>query len=357
MRMSDILRGGQWEEERFPKKKPLFPVEEKPLAPPPVPKEPPPLQMRPKEPEAPPKIPAQALYNDLLEFVKTRLFIDAETPREVTGADIQSTIEPLLDRVADEAGELIYLAVTRSTPEYYLHAHAVNVAILSLRLGVALGYTREELLTLGVGALLHDIGMIRVMDIAQKKEPLTPEERKKITQHPQYSVDILKETKDLTTVSLEIIGSVHERYNGTGYPQGVGGSQLSEQAQVVAITDVYEALTHSRSYRDKLLPYEALKEILKTKELFHPKVLKTFIQYITVYPIGCWVQLSTGEIGQVVAVSADLPLRPTLKILYDNQMRALKPEKLLNLTQHSTLYIKRVLDEKELQQKKEKGLF
>ena len=354
MRMSDILRGGgEWGKEE---KKTLFPIEKRPLEPLPPPKAPPaPLQMRPKEPEGPPKVPAEVLYNALLDFVKTKLFIESPTPREVTAKEIQTRIEPLLDRLADETGELMYLAVTRSTPEYYLHAHAVNVTILSLRLGVALGYGREELLTLGMGALLHDIGMIKVINLAQKKELLTSEERRTIEQHTRYSVDILKEIKDLSSASLEIAETAHERINGTGYPQGIGGSQLSEAAQIVAITDVYEALTHSRSYRDKLLPYEALKEILKTKELFHPKVLKTFVQYITVYPIGCWVELSTGEIGQVVNVSTDLPLRPNLKIMYDHQLRPVSPEKLLDLKKHSTLYIKRVLDERELQRKKERG--
>lgn len=346
MRMSDILRGGFGKEET-PGKKPLEP----PVAPPQEP--PPPLQIRPKEPIAPPKIPAGTLYNNLLEFVETRLFVGGE--HQVSGLEIQAKIEPVVDRVTEEAWELMYLAVTRSTPDCYLHAHVVNVTILALRLGSALGYDREALLKLGVGALLHDIGMIRVIDIAQKKGPLTPEEFEEIKRHPQYSVDLLKEVKDLPSLCLNIIETVHERQNGKGYPHGLRGSELSEEAQIVTIVDVYEALTHVRSYRDKFLPYEALKEILKTKELFHPKILKTFVQYITVYPIGCWVELSTGEMGQVVNVNIDLPLRPTLKISYDDQMHPLKSEKQLNLAQHSTLYVKRVLDEKELGQKREKG--
>ena len=353
MRMSDILRP-DWGKGESPQKKPPSP--EKPLTPQPAPpKEPAPLQMRPKEPEGPPKVPTESLYNDLLEFVKGELFAKAREGQPIDALTIQKKIEPIVDRLKEESGELMYLAITRSTPEYYLHAHVVNVMILALLLGVGLGYERKDLLVLGMGALLHDVGMIKVMEIAQKKEALTAEEREEVKRHTQFGVDILKTIKDISSICLYIVENVHERHNGSGYPHGVIGSQLSEEAQIVAIVDVYEALTHVRSYRDKFLPYEALKEILKTKELFHPKVLKTFVQYITVYPIGCWVELSTGEVGQVVTVHVDLPLRPSLRIVYDSQMRSLKPEKRFDLAQHSTLYIKRVLDERELQEKKEKG--
>lgn len=346
MRMSEILRGG-FGKETPSEKKLLFTAEKTPLEPAPKKEVPPPS-------EAPPKVAAESLYHDLLKFVE-ELLTKAKEGRAIDGREIQQKVEPLLDRVMDPEEVLMYLATTRSTPEYYLYAHAVNVAILALRLGNALGYDRERLLTLGVGALLQDIGMVRVMDIAEKKEALTPEEWEEIRRHPQHSVDILKAISNLPSVCLYIAENAHERRNGSGYPQGLSGRQLSEEAQVVAIVDVYEALTHSRSYRNKLLPYEALKEILKNKELFDPRILKTFVQHITVYPVGCWVELSTDEVGRVFRVTPTLPLRPSVKLFFDSQMRPLHPEKELDLAQHSTLYVKRVLDEKELEEKKERG--
>ena len=295
---------------------------------------------------------SEALYQRFLNFAITEIFEKAKTEKFlIEGKKVQEAVAPIVDQIQKGDVMLLYFATIRSTPDYYLHAHAVNTSIFSIFLGASLGYDREALLILGIGALLHDLGMIKVMDVAQKKERLTPDERRVIEKHVQFNVDLLKNVSDLPQKCITITEMVHERHDGQGYPLGLLGEELSEESQIVALCDIYEALTHTRTYRDRLSPYEALKEILKEKDLFNPALLKLVLKQLTIYPMGCWVELSTGEQGQVIMTKPELPLRPTLKIFFDAQKKKLFVSKVIDLSQHTTLYVKRCLEEREIRGK------
>jgi len=141
----------------------------------------------------------------------------------------------------------------------------------------------------------------------------------------------------------------HERIKGTGYPEGLKDDQIHEYAKVVAIVDVYEALIHPRSYRDGTPPHEAIKELLKmnTSMLFEPKILKVFINRIGLYPVGCWVELNTGEIGKVIFSNEDSPLRPRVNIIFSHQKKKLPQPRLMDLAEHNNVYIKRSINPQE----------
>ena len=344
VRMSDILRRMGGEEDETPKK-----AKEKL---PESPRKESPLQFRDDV------LPAtqlgtessEAVYQRFLDFAVNEIFEKVKSGEfSIDGKKIKKNVEPIVERLLKGDSDLLYLATTRSTPDYYVYAHTVNTCIFAIALGISLGYSQETLVTLGMGALLHDLGMTKVMDLAQKKEKLSADEKRAVQKHVQFSMDLLKQVKDIPERCLSIAQNVHERYDGRGYPLGLAGGDLSEEAQIVALCDIYEALTHPRRYRDRLTPYESLKEILKGKELFNPLLLKLFIQELTIYPIGCWVELSTGEQGQVVQTSPTFPLRPTLKVFYDSQKRKLVAPKVIDLAKHATLFVKRSLDEKEIQ--------
>ena len=295
---------------------------------------------------------AEELYQKFLTFTIQEIFEKAKSESFfIEGRNIRAAVEPVVDVLQKGDAGLLYFATTHSTPDYYLHAHAVNTCIFSVALGVSLGYEREALITLAMGALLHDLGMIKVMDVAQVKRKLTIDEKQAIETHVRYNVDLLKSVQNLPEKCIVIAQTVHERPDGHGYPLGLPGEALSEEAQLVALCDIYEALTHPRSYRDRLSPYEALKEILKGKELFNQRLLKLILQQLTIFPIGCWVELSTGEQGQVIRTNPNAPLRPTLQLFFDNQKRKLTVPRLVDLKNHATLFVKRSLEQKEIQEK------
>lgn len=346
VRMSDILkRMGGGEEEDLPKKS-VVPIEERKES-----REDSSVQFR-KGILPTTQLSmedAEQLYDRFLKFAVEEIFEKVEAEDfAIEGKKIQEAVIPIVDFFLKGNNGLLYFATVRSTPDYYLHAHAVNACIYAIALGIAFGYEREALIPLAIGALLHDMGMVKVMDLAQQKRALSPEERKVIEKHVRFNVDFLKKVTDLPAKSILIAQHVHERYDGGGYPVGLSGKDLSEEAQIVALCDIYEALTHPRSYRDRLSPYDALKEILKGRDLFDPVFLKLFIQQLTIYPVGCWVELSTGEQGQVIQTAAGSPLRPTLKILFDSRKKRLAVPKVIHLSQHATLFVKKSLQEKEM---------
>jgi len=296
--------------------------------------------------------PSEVLYQRFLNFAITEIFEKAKAEKFlIEGKKVQEAVAPIVERIQKGDAMLLYFATIRSTPDYYLHAHAVNTCIFSVFFGASLGYEREALLILGVGALLHDLGMIKVMDVAQKKELLTSDERRVIEKHVQFNVDLLKNVSNLPQKCIAITEMVHERHDGQGYPLGLLGEELSEESQIVSLCDIYEALTHPRSYRDRFSPYEALKEILKGKDLFNPTLLRLVLKQLTIYPIGCWVELSTGEQGRVMMTKPELPLRPTLNISFNAQKKKLSVPKTIDLSQHTTLYVKRCLEEREIRGK------
>ncbi len=298
------------------------------------------------------KVSAEDLYQQALDMVKG--ILDKAAKDETIKADeIREMVEKLMDRIALGAEELIWF-VTKSTPDNYLYAHLVNVCILSIEIGLEVGYNKSKLSELGIAALLHDVGMIKVISIAQQSRGLRTEEYTEIKKHPLQGAEILERVRGLSTQAISVVQQQHERMNGKGYPRGLKSGEINEYAQIVAIVDVYEAMTHERPYRKRMLPYEALRGILASKDLFNLKMLKILLNKISVYPIGSWVELNTGEIGRVVKIDSNAPLRPTVNIIFNREEKRLEEAKSVNLTMHITLYIKRPLDESEIKDKIEK---
>ncbi len=329
---------------------PKSPEPEKPAPPPPD--VPPPLQFR------RPVIPmtqfgtedATALYERLLDQVTFEIFMpfrEGETPAGIE--NIRQGVASVAERLQKGDSSLLYLASTRATPDYYLHAHAVNNCILALWVGIGLGYSQEQLVSVGISALIHDVGMIPMYDMVKKATPLSPEERERLREHPDFSAKFLQGIRGIPEPCLRMVQSVHERYNGQGYPLGLKRSGISEESQCVAVCDVYAAMIHPRFHREGISPHGALKNLLKEREGFHPRVLKYFIQQVTLFPVGSWVELCTGAVGEVISTSPKLPLQPTVKVLFDWKKKLLDMPKVIDLSQEKTISVRRGLENSEIQ--------
>ncbi len=289
----------------------------------------------------------EEIYQELIALIKDVLAKGARN-KPIEGKEIVAKISRLVDQIALAGDELMGL-IGRSTPDNYLYGHSVNVCILSIGVGLGLGYNKSRLNELGVSSLLHDVGMIKVIDIAQQPRGLSKKEYEAIKEHPIYGVEILEKARDLTKVAIYVVHEQHERMTGAGYPRGLKDDEINEYARIVGLVDAYEAMTHPRPYRKKFLPYETAKEILKDKALFDPQVLKALIEQIGIYPVGSWVKLNTDEIGRVVRLTKAFPLRPTVNVIFGPDGRKLAEVKSVDLTRHLTLYIKKPLDNSELE--------
>lgn len=199
----------------------------------------------------------------------------------------------------------------------YVFQHCINVAVISLVIGIKLNLHKFDLIDLCIGAMLHDIGKVFIpMEILNKKGKLTNEEFEIMKQHTIKGYGYLKESSSLSITSMLVALQHHEKVCGQGYPYGKSREEISKFAKIVAIADVYDALTSDRPYRQALSPNEALEYIMANGEIqFEYKYVQVFTKVVVPYYIGTLVKLSDGDIAVVRRINFDVPLRPQVEII------------------------------------------
>lgn len=197
----------------------------------------------------------------------------------------------------------------------YTYQHSVNVGILAMVIGVAYGLKKQDIYNLGLSALLHDIGKVFIdKDILNKPGRLTDEEYEIMKKHPKLGYEYLKNNFHLPT--LVNLGSLdhHEKVDGTGYPNGKVGDEISLFGKIISLVDVYDALTSERPYRSALLPSEAVEYLMGgTDTYFDHEIIKIFTTVVAPYPLGTCIKLSNGYSGIVVENFPYASLRPKVK--------------------------------------------
>ncbi|MDY7032089.1 MAG: HD-GYP domain-containing protein, partial [Thermodesulfobacteriota bacterium] len=247
---------------------------------------------------------------------------------------------------------LYYRTMDTSEKQKPLVSHSVNVAIYAIKIGIGMKYEREQLIQLGIGALLHDIGMAKVSEeIVNKNGKLTEKEFVHVKKHPQYGYKLLlslgKEYEWLAEIALQ----EHEREGGQGYPRGLSGDDIIDHAKIIGLVSTYEALTHQRPYRNRFLPYDAIKKIIEEQRgFFASHIVRAMLTQLSVFPVNSCVRLNSNVIGKVVETTKDHPLRPTIQLLYDFQGRKVQNKKIIKLQDSPLLYIKDTLFENDLPQ-------
>ncbi|MFQ5790820.1 MAG: HD domain-containing phosphohydrolase, partial [Acidobacteriota bacterium] len=200
-----------------------------------------------------------------------------------------------------------------------LAAHHVNVAIFALALATGMGFSRDKLEGLAFLGLVHDLGMVMLPDsILYAPRTLTHAEFQLVTEHPRHTFEMLKACGREYEELAEAAYQEHEREKGQGYPRGLQGHQIHEFAKILGVADVYEACSHPRPYRKTFIPYDALQELIEMRgEHFHPRYIKALMNALTVYPLGSFVELNTGEVGRVVKTNHRNLMRPLVEILWN----------------------------------------
>ncbi|MDX1764114.1 MAG: HD-GYP domain-containing protein [bacterium] len=244
-------------------------------------------------------------------------------------------------RSMSEADRLYLKAVYTRHSSNDLVSHAVNVAIFALKIGMGLSYNENQLIRLGTVALLHDIGMAALDPaLIHKEGRLDKKEYEEMKRHPEYSYAMLSNLGPEYAWIGSVVRQEHERINGKGYPRGLAGDQIHEYAQIIGMVDYYEALTHTRPQRRRFLPYDAVKIVVEQeKGVFPPRLVKTLLKKISVFPLEGFVKLNTNETGKVIDTSEKRPLRPTVEILYDAEGQKLRSPKVVSLKDAPLLYI------------------
>ncbi|HSV30482.1 MAG TPA: HD-GYP domain-containing protein, partial [Atribacteraceae bacterium] len=243
----------------------------------------------------------------------------------VRGARVSlQTVTRLVDEIIDEIFSVkrsVVSLVQLRQHDDSVFAHSVNVAALSVYLGKFLGMDRKELRILALGAIMHDLGKMKIpAAILNKNGQLNVNEWSDIEKHPAWSAEILLENLPEHDECITIALQHHERLDGSGYPYGLAEEDIHFLSRICACADVYDALTVDRPYRKRFSYAEALEYLMgNAGRLFDVQVVTTMVRHIAPYPVGETVRLSTGEIAVVVRLNEGLPIRPLVRILQDRE--------------------------------------
>lgn len=234
--------------------------------------------------------------------------------------EIKKTVCKIIEELLSQK-DIICNLTDIKTVDGYTFQHCVNVSILSLITGIGLGFDIERLRELGTGAILHDIGKLFIpKSILQKPSQLTVEEFEEIKKHTVLGYELLKKNEKISLSSAFISFGHHERFDGSGYPLQLKGDNIHIFPRIVAIADVYDALTTDRVYRKKLKANEVFEYITSLGiHHFDPKVIEAFVRHVSIYPVGTGVLLNTGERALVAKANVKIPTRPVVRILSNDR--------------------------------------
>ena len=218
--------------------------------------------------------------------------------------------------------------------------HSVNNMVYSLKIGIRMDYPPRKLVGLGLAALHHDVGMFLIPEqILNKKQRLNSAELAEIHKHPGTGRNLLEAYDAVDPEIRRAVYEHHERESMQGYPEGIGNGKISEYAKIIGICDSYEAMTHYRPHKKAMEQYVSVLELARTKDLlFDPRIVKVFLDVMTIYPTGTFVRLNNGAIGVVVSTNLDNPFRPVVRIVRDGQGNKVSGEQ-IDLAQTNILNI------------------
>lgn len=230
--------------------------------------------------------------------------------------EMNETVDDIVTQITTNKDAIINI-IDLKVYDDYTFFHSVNVAIISVAIGLGLGLKKEELSQLALAGILHDIGKQKIpYSILHKEASLTPEEFKELQRHPAYGYRIMRDYDHIPAQVYLSILQHHERFNGEGYPHGKQGLDISLFARIIGVADVYDAVISKRPYHDPVLPSDAVEYIMGgSGTLFDPEIVKIFLRKVAAYPISTCVMLSDGTPAIVVKNYEDCNTRPVVKLL------------------------------------------
>lgn len=231
---------------------------------------------------------------------------------------LQSVVNALLENLFHDPAAVLGLTAIKSHDDYTLN-HAINVCILSLSLGAALGLDRDSLHSLGLSSLLYDLGKVRIPeDILNKQGPLTSDEWQIVKSHATEGADLLKRIQLVDQMPMIVAFEHHLRHDMQGYPETPPAQEQHLFSKVVALCDAYDAMTTRRPFRREIRPDKALAVLMQGRgKAYDPSLTKAFVAMLGIYPMGATVKLDDGTVAVVFRVNNDDLLHPRVKTLVD----------------------------------------
>lgn len=243
-----------------------------------------------------------------------------------TQKEINKLVENIVDQILRN-DEILVNIMDLKRYDDYTYFHSTNVAVLSVIIGTELGLSEKELYELCLAGLLHDIGKMYVPEeILNKNGSLSDIEWEEIKKHPEFGYRITKDKFNIPTKAYVGIYQHHEKYDGSGYPKGLKGEEISLYGRILCIADIYDALVSDRPYRKGLSPSEAMEYIMAGGGYYYDSdLVQIFYKKVAPYPVGTVVELSDKRVAIVVSNKSNYCMRPTVKIIRDHLGNKVEP--------------------------------
>lgn len=231
-------------------------------------------------------------------------------------------VDPIVGRMSESIlrNQDALLSLCRiKQKDNYTFLHSVSIGALMMSFARAVNLSSEEMRLVGIGGMLHDIGKMKVPDeILNKPGKLTDAEFDIMRLHVVYSRDILSDTPGIAQASLDVASQHHERFDGSGYPLKLKGSEMSIYGQMASIVDVYDAITSDRCYHKGMEPTVALRKMFEwSKFHFNPELVHAFVRSIGIYPVGTLVMLESSRIGIVIEQREVSLAQPLVRVVFN----------------------------------------
>ncbi len=266
-----------------------------------------------------------------LSSAMTRVMDDIRVGRGLEVSSLRRSASNMLHSVIRHPDAFVWMIKLRDKDEY-AYGHAVRTSVYAMVLGRHIGLSEQQLETLAMGALLSQIGKARLpRALLEKREPLTSEELEKVRSHVDIGVDLLARCVGISDDVVTIVQNYHERFDGSGYPNGLVGDQIPLLARLAGLVDVYDAMTSRRPYAEEVLTTsEAMDYLYDQRDLkFQGQLVEEFIQALGIYPTGTLVELSTGEVALIIEQNYKQRIQPlVLVVLNNNKQPVSKPRKI-----------------------------
>jgi HD-GYP domain-containing protein (c-di-GMP phosphodiesterase class II) len=266
---------------------------------------------------------ANSLYSDLIDEAQNNKQLDYPKLRERVGTMARSIV-----RNPDALSYLVRIkSFNKETYEL-----AISSSVMVMAFARFLGLSNDEIKNLGTGALLQDVGMVKVPpEILNKNGPLSETEYKLVKRHVAFSRSMVEQLPGISKKVVSVCYSHHERYDGSGYPRRLTGNQIPLFSMITGIVDTYMALTRFNSYNRTRTSYQALCKLAELKDAqFLGALVDRFIQNIAIFPVGSFVQLNSGHIGIIVARNPMRFLEPKVMLILDQNGNRIEQELTIN---------------------------
>ncbi|MCW8933467.1 MAG: HD-GYP domain-containing protein [Gammaproteobacteria bacterium] len=257
-------------------------------------------------------------HHSVLSNVVENIMVDIFNNKKLDLPSLKKAIMPMVNSVIRNPDAFSWLTRMKHK-DNYTYNHSVSTAVWAVAFGRHLGMPKKDLQSLAIGALLFDVGKMRLPDkLINNPNRFNQYEFKLVKTHVEHSVEIVSNINGISDDVIEMVKTHHERHNGSGYPNGLKENDIPIFGKIAGIVDCYDAIISERPFASAMSPHDAVKKFYEWRDIdFQAELIEQFIQVVGIYPVGTIVELNDGKVGVIIAQHRVWRLRPKIMLLLD----------------------------------------